>query len=398
MTMKCVAEPSRHTPPAARENCPLCGGARLFKTVDFETPVMCNILFAERQTARDADRGRFTLAYCEDCSHLFNSSFQEEKISYTPNYNSSLEHSARFREFAASLAGRLNDAYGLAGKTIVEIGCGKGDFLKRLCGLADAQGIGFDTSVDDEQTPTRNVRFVQEYFGATHGRVRCDLVIGRHVLEHVGDPVGFLESLRRHPGVGADTVFYFETPNALYTLRDHGIWDLIYEHVSYFTQSSLAMAFERAGFEILDAGTAFSEQYVYVEARPRRAPARRAGTVDAGLRPLVESFRETYNRKVERWTNYISTPDAEDTVVWGAGSKGITFMNVVPGADQLRALVDLNPDKQGRFAPLHGTPVVRPDELAMRPPKSIIIMNPVYGDEIARAAAACAPAATLMLA
>lgn len=383
----------------ARSDCPLCGSRDLFEMLSFETPVMCNVLFSERQTARDADRGRLTLAYCQRCSHVFNSTFEEDKVCYTPNYNSSLEHSAHFRAFAAALAERLNRSYKLLGKTVVEIGCGKGEFLDRLCGVANAQGVGFDTSADDRRMPnTSNVRFIRDYFNETYTDVRPDLLIGRHVLEHIAEPVQFLESLRRHPSIKPDTTFYFEMPNGLYTFRDHGIWDLIYEHVSYFTEASLSMAFERAGFELLDVGTSFSEQYIYVEARP--SPSRTSDIVrnHEGIKRLIESFGEIYQQKIKRWAQFVSRHDARETVVWGAGSKGITFVNAVPGAEQLRALVDLNPRKQGRFAPLHGTPVVCPDDLSTEQPKSIIIMNPVYCDEISRVVAACAPTAELVLA
>lgn len=385
--------------PVRRNDCPLCGSNDLFEMLAFDTPVMCNVLFPERQVARDADRGRLTLAFCKSCSHAFNSTYEENKISYTPNYNSSLEHSGHFRAFAAALADRLNRSYELSGKTVVEIGCGKGDFLNRLCTVANAQGFGFDTSVADRQAPSNSkVRFIQDYFDESYIDVRPDLLIGRHVLEHIGEPVAFLESLRRHPSINPETLFYFETPNGLYTFRDHGIWDLIYEHVSYFTEASLSMAFERAGFEVLDVGASFSDQYVYIEARPRSAQRSNTTRNHGDIKGLVESFQEIYHHKIQRWAQYVSRHDAGETVVWGAGSKGITFVNSVPGGEQLRALVDLNPHKQGRFAPLHGTPVVRPDDLSRQQPRSIIIMNPVYCDEIARIVAAVAPTAELLLA
>ncbi len=218
------------------------------------------------------------------------------------------------------------------------------------------------------------------------------------MLEHIGEPVKFLNALCKRSNIGPETIFYFETPNVLYTLRDHGIWDLIYEHVSYFTEASLCMAFELAGFEVLNAGTSFSEQYAYVEARPR--PPQRLSAVGNRneVTALINSFNKVYHAKINRWAHYIADHAAEKTVVWGAGSKGITFVNVVPGCERLGALVDLNARKQGRFAPLHGTPVVSPDDLTRQQPSSIIIMNPVYSDEIARAAAAFAPTAELVLA
>jgi hypothetical protein len=111
------------------------------------------------------------------------------------------------------------------------------------------------------------VRFVNDWFSNAYADVRPDLVLCRHVLEHIAEPVAFLRTLRTHPSVSPATVFYFEVPNALYTLRDMGIWDIIYEHVSYFTPDSLCTAFNVAGFEVLDVGALFGDQYLYIEAK-----------------------------------------------------------------------------------------------------------------------------------
>jgi hypothetical protein len=56
---------------------------------------------------------------------------------------------------------------------------------------------------------------------------------------------------------------------------------------------------------------------------------------------------------------------------------------VVPGADRIGALVDVNPHKHGRFAPRTGSPILAPEALRGRPVESIIIMNSLYRDEIA---------------
>jgi hypothetical protein len=42
-------------------------------------------------------------------------------------------------------------------------------------------------------------------------------------------------------------MFYLEVPNGLFTLRDLGIWDLIYEHCQYFTAASFVAVVEAFG-------------------------------------------------------------------------------------------------------------------------------------------------------
>lgn len=68
--------------------------------------------------------------------------------------------------------------------------------------------------------------------------------------------------------------------------------------------------------------------------------------------------------------------------LWGAGAKGATFANLVdPGATLIDCVVDLNPNKQGRFVPGTGHPIVSPADLPGRAVRSAILMNPNYREE-----------------
>ena len=60
----------------------------------------------------------------------------------------------------------------------------------------------------------------------------------------------------------------------------------------------------------------------------------------------------------------------------------MTFLNVVPGAAAVHAVVDVNPRKHGRFIPGTGHEVVGPDALVADPPDVVLVMNSVYEDEI----------------
>jgi 2-polyprenyl-3-methyl-5-hydroxy-6-metoxy-1,4-benzoquinol methylase len=368
-----------------RSDCPVCQGRDLLPSITIDSvPVLCNALHLDAISARASKAGRFAITFCRRCSHVFNAAFDEDRIGYTQSYENSLHFSSRFVAFADALANRLNHRYTLTGKTIVDIGCGKGDFLKQLCVLSNAKGVGFDKSFDEcRGEPVPGVRFVNDWFHEGHSDISPGFVVCRHVLEHIAEPIDFLRKLRTNPAIKPQTVLYFEVPNALYTLRDLGIWDLIYEHVSYFTPPSLRAAFEAAGFDVIGAGSSFGGQYLYIEARPGsvRMPARSREV--ATIESLVRRFEGVYVPKVRQWRDYVAQRDADAIVVWGAGSKGITFVNVVPGASRIGGLIDVNPHKQGRFAPGTGTQILPPESLRERSIQSVIVMNPIYRSEIA---------------
>jgi hypothetical protein len=75
------------------------------------------------------------------------------------------------------------------------------------------------------------------------------------------------------------------------------------------------------------------------------------------------------------------------TVVWGGGSKGVTFMNVMRDHAQIDYIVDINPRKQGFYIPHTGQRVIPPDALIDYKPDVVIAVNPQYIDEIRKALA-----------
>ena len=242
-----------HPPIQVQIDCPVCKSRDLIHVLSLEAvPVLCNVLYSNEASARMAGTGRFSMAFCRRCAHVFNAAFDRSRIDYTQGYENSLHYSPRFTHFVEELTQRLNDTYALSGKTVIDVGCGKGDFLTLLCRLSGAEGIGFDRSYEENRNEgCPGVRFVNDWFSGRYADFDLDLLTCRHVIEHVSEPITFLRELRSHPAVKAESVFYFEVPNALYTLQDLGIWDLIYEHVSYFTPCSLKAACEAAGFDIL---------------------------------------------------------------------------------------------------------------------------------------------------
>ena len=378
---------------AQDSSCPVCGGSPPVDLLEIPAvPVYCNVLWPRREEALRAKRGPISLKHCAACGHVFNASYDDALMDYTPAYDSSLHFSPRFNRYAEELARRLVGRYALRGKKVVEIGCGKGDFLVRLCEDGGNEGWGFDRSFDPGRVDAarrQRINFVQAFYTAEQAaRLRPDFVCFRHVLEHVADPRGFLGELRRGFADRTDAALYCEVPNALFTLKDMGIWDLIYEHCAYFTLGSLAQAAMRSGFDILAMGESFGGQFIYIEMRPGTGydPA----AVPEPHQPAEVSrhtgrFAGRYRDAVGAWQGRLRElrRAGHTAVVWGGGSKGTTFLNVLGSDSGIDYVVDLNPHKQGRYVAGTGQRVVPPEFLREMRPTEVIVMNPIYQDEIA---------------
>jgi SAM-dependent methyltransferase len=368
--------------------CPACGSTDLRQFLSLpQVPVHCNMLYPSRDEATAAPRGDLRLVFCQACAHVFNGAFDPSLMEYTQAYENSLHFSPRFQQYAENLADDLIARYDIRGKTVIDIGCGKGDFLALLCERGENQGIGFDPSFVPEYVsgPVREkMTIVQDFYSARYADRRAELIVCRHVLEHVPDPSAFVGDVRTAVGEDASTVVFFEVPNVLYTLRDLGIWDLIYEHCSYFSPPSLAGLFEAQGFEVLGLQDLYGGQFLGIETRPGHGARNPKMREIARLAELVERFSGAYQAKVSEWIDRFQQMASarKRAVVWGGGSKGVTFLNTLRPDAVVTHMVDINPRKQGMYVAGTGQEVVSPEELRTIRPDMVIIMNPIYRSEI----------------
>jgi len=355
-----------------------------------QVPVHCNILWKTREEASQAPKGDIELGFCGGCGHIFNMSFDPDRVNYNEAYENSLHFSPRFQEYAEALATRLIDRHHLRGKDIVEIGCGDGTFLSMLCEFGGNCGVGFDPGCDGRKGTSKkhnNMTFISDVYSERYADHMGDLVCCRHVLEHIPDPREFLVQLNRRIRSERDTVVYFEVPNVMYTLQDAGIWDIIYEHCSYFSIPSFTRLFLETAFVPIDVSVAFGNQYLCLEASKKQG--KKNGGWDFGdeireIVKIVHSFAKQYEDKLDLWSSnlYRMMEDGKRMVLWGAGSKGVTFLNTLPRGAAIHHVVDINPRKHGMYVPGTGQQIVSPEQLAHIRPDVILVMNPLYTDEI----------------
>lgn len=370
--------------------CPICKSNVLSELLSlFDVPVACNVLLPTKEQALSAKRGNIYLVCCNQCGHVFNQDFEPDKMEYDPDYDNSLHFSPKFQNYAHDLAKYLLNTYHLQGKHIIEIACGKGEFLSLICRLGGCTGTGFDPSYDQRQDKdlSEGVRILKEYFKPSRNGQQGDLICCRHALEHIYDPVEFLQTVRQAIKPDRNPVVFFEVPNVLYTLRDGGVWDIIYEHYSYFSTSSLKQAFLEAGFDVRFVYATYGDQFLGIEAIPSNTLHFSYSENDVqynSTHQYAESFKVQYQKKFSYWHHQLRSLNEgnKKVVIWGGGSKGITFLNTFQGISNIEFVVDLNPHKQGRYVPVTGQRVVSPESLTEIHPDTVLIMNPQYLDEI----------------
>ncbi len=311
--------------------------------------------------------------------------------SYFVSYEETQGFSPRFREFMHELAERWIDRYELQGKDVLEIGCGKGEFLVALCERGAARGIGIDPAIVLERVSgpaASRITFIQDLYDEKYAHLTGDAVVCRHTLEHIHAVGEFLRSIRRSLEQRADTVVLFELPDVFRVLRECAFWDIYYEHCSYFTPGSLARLFRATGFDILALELDYDDQYILVEARPgsgRTEPLALEEQPEEVAR-AVEAFGRKLAAVQSRWRAGLEQVrrDGGRAVVWGSGSKGVSFLTTLGITDEIGYVVDINPYKQGKFMAGTGHEIVAPGFLREYRPDLVVAMNPIYREEIQR--------------
>jgi SAM-dependent methyltransferase len=369
--------------------CPVCGGKDLVKMLEIPgVPVFCNIQLETQEEALSQPTGDMHLEYCSSCAHIFNSAFDEALLDYSDAYENSLHYSATFSRFAEELAERLVQQFSLYGKKILDIGCGKGDFLSLVCELGANEGYGFDKSYEEgrAKVPEKgSTQYFNDFFSEKYADLRPNMVICRHVLEHIPEPNLFLKEALSAVGQKSDCTVYFEVPNVLFTIRDLGVWDIIYEHCQYFSPQSLRRAFMEQGVQIQQVYECFGGQFLALEGCLPLAAGTSSNEDVISSHTLVANLASQFEKKfwsvLDRWQRELSVLGGS-AVVWGAGSKGTTFLNLLEGSDQIAGIIDINPNKQGKFTPCTGHEILAPDSLRHIQPNHVFVMNPMYRKEI----------------
>lgn len=375
-------------------SCPSCGtpGMKIFHEAP-GIPTNSCILMKTREEALAHPRGAIRLGFCEACGFIANLAFDPSLTEYSNRYEETQGFSPTFNAFHRALAERLIAHYDLHGKDIVEIGCGKGEFLMLLCELGNNRGVGFDPGVHQERIrgpAAERVRFVPDFYSEAHADVQGDLFACKMTLEHIGPTGAFIGTLRRAIGDRTGTLVFFQVPDTTRILADCAFEDIYYEHCSYFSPGSLARLFRRSGFEVLALSTEYQGQYLTIEARAAPEPLTQAPLPEEQdlerLRGLVASFPERFAAKRAQWEARIRDAAAAGhrVVLWGSGSKAVSFTTTLDLGDAVAYAVDINPYRHGHFLPGGGQEILAPEALTTYRPDLIVLMNAIYRDEVAR--------------
>lgn len=261
--------------------------------------------------------------------------------------------------------------FDLAGKRVFECGCGRGEFLSvwkefpvEAVGVENCQAL-----VDEANVSGLHVE--QGFIGHATDSLRSgkfNAFTSFNFLEHQPDPNGMLQGIYNNlddNGVGLVTV-----PGWEYIQKRQAYYELIVDHLIYFSRDSFEKILNRNGF-VVEAFDETLEDTHAAFVRKLQVP------LDTGL----EQAEKKLSAKLLDFV--IKNKNSKGRiVVWGASHQGFTILSGAGVAGYVDYIVDSAVFKQGRYSPGSHLKIQSPDILSEDDIAALIIIAPNYADEI----------------
>ena len=261
--------------------------------------------------------------------------------------------------------------FNLYGKKILEVGCGQGEFL-RIWKNYDVRAVGIEYDAELVTKAHKEGLEVYKSFADTaETKLReapFDAFVQFNFLEHQPYPNEMLQCIYHNlteDGVGLVTV-----PSLEYILQN-GYYELIKDHIAYYSKETLYFLFQKNGFEIVGYQTVNRDTHA-ITVRKRRS---------YDISVWQESFKGLKNELLEHVNSY--SKQGKKVAVWGASHQGFTLLSSLGLGNKISYIIDSAPFKQGKYSPASHVPIVDKHHYFEEPVDSIIIMAPGYTDEIA---------------
>lgn len=349
-------------------SCRLCGNGETRLVLSLRSaPRNIQRLLRKQDLARDSSIDLEVMS-CTRCGFVQLPPVLESD--YYDDYLMRANHSNQMEQHQSQQARNFVERFGLAGKKVIEVGCGEGSGMRHLA-AAGVQVFGVEPSRPLREIAVSAGLQVQDAYVTPQGLLEhgpFDAFVSRQVLEHVPDIHGFLTGVRRNLADGA--VGLIEVPSLEKALRDRRYYDFFSDHVNYFSLDTLRCAVELNGFTVLDSFHAMFDEYnvVLVKAlsMPDLAEVQRTSVdLAADIRSFVREHHAS-GKKVG---------------VWGAGGKGLSVLASL-GIKGIDLLVDSDPFKQGLYTPVSHILVQAPTIEAITSLDAIIVTAMAFKSEI----------------
>ena len=262
---------------------------------------------------------------------------------------------------------------GLENKKIIEIGCGRGEFLSVLKEFP-VQGFGIEHRKDLADIARKSGLAVWDGFAENGETVLeggpFDAFLSFNFLEHQprpGDMLRCIYNNLKEQAYGLVTVPSFE-----YIIENGCYYELLRDHIANYTEETLRFVLEMNGFSVMECTMVNRDT---LSAIVKKKPRTDINVLAQNQTELTEELRQFVKEKKS---------SGKKTAVWGASHQGFTILSTTGIGDDMEYIIDSAPFKQGLFSPASHLRIVAPDHFFSEPVEVILVIAPGYSEEISR--------------
>lgn len=309
-----------------------------------------------------------TVCQCSKCGLI---QLDNDPVYYFKDVIRSGSVSAEVKKFRSKQFQEFVDEYQLKGKKIIEIGCGRGEYLE-LMDKTGAISFGLEHRKESvEECRAKGLSVIQGFLDTPVQKIKnspFDAFYMCNVLEHFDEPNKTLQAIAYN--LNDDGLGIVEVPNTDLLLKDKCFYKFTLEHLLNFTQETLKFALSLNGFEILSC-----------------KPIRHGSPISAIVRKREQfnfsEFNENQKQLQMAVDKFIAQFGAGQVAIWGAGHYTFGLLAVLNIKDRIKYIIDSAPSKQGRYSPKTHIPIVPPGTLRTAPVKAVLVSAAGYSNEVA---------------
>jgi 2-polyprenyl-3-methyl-5-hydroxy-6-metoxy-1,4-benzoquinol methylase len=317
------------------------------------------------------NEGGVVLEVCQ-CSKCGLVQLNNEPVSYYKEVIRASAFSADMRTFRLKQFKEFIEQYSLQNKKIIEMGCGKGEYLQLMKEVgADVYGIEFlDESV--EFCRVQGLQVYKEYIDCPDISIPSapfDAFFIMNFFEHIPDLNTALVGMSNN--LSDDGVGIIEVPNFDMMLRNKMFSEFIGDHLFYFTKGTLASTLNINGFEVVECKEVWHDYIISAVVKKKK-------------KTDLSNFHKQQKKIEKEICQYLTNYRPKQVAVWGAGHQAFAVLSLSKLGGRIKYVVDDAPFKQGKYTPATHIPIVSADALLSNAPEAIIVMAGSYSEEIVR--------------
>jgi len=348
--------------------CRVCKG-RLFKEpilVLKNMPKGAQDFLIKRELSRDKGID-LKLYQCSLCGLV---QLTSPPVPYYKEVIRSSAYSQEMKNFRVNQFRKFLEKYELIGKKILEIGCGKGEFMELMqeCG-AEVYGIEYGEE-NVKVCLEKGLKVKRDFIFSENHKLKYSPFDGFYILnflEHIPEINTFLRGIAYNLKPGA--IGLVEVPNFEMILENKMLTEFIPDHIFYFTSETLEQTLRINGFEVLEMEVIWHNYIISAVVKKRKAYDLKNWQEDLEeLKKCLERFLNNYKK--------------EEIMVWGAGHQALVILSLTNIANKIYGVIDSAPFKQGKYTPVTHLFIYPPDVLYKLRVKAVIVMAGSYSEEV----------------